>query len=219
MAPQKHAAIKAGETFSRWTATGDSFRDSKGRFVAPCVCMCGKSRFVSVPDLRNGRTNSCGCIRIELHTRHGHSGTKLYRVWMQMHERCRNPRAQSYARYGGRGILVCTEWLDFSSFRKWAYEHGYRDGLTIDREDNDLGYSPTNCRWVDRGVQSRNRGIIKTNTSGFRHVYQVKGRWRVMFQVGGKKFYYSGFGADLEMAAKTAATEYEKALLAFSQPG
>lgn len=71
--------------------------------------------------------------------------------------RCRNINNVAYDRYGARRIDVCKEWEDFEIFRAWAVSHGYEDTLTVDRVDNDKGYSPDNCRWVDMRVQSNNR--------------------------------------------------------------
>lgn len=71
-----------------------------------------------------------------------------------MKDRCNNPNCRVFNDYGGRGIKVCEEWLDdFSAFQKWALANGYKEGSTIDRKDNDKGYSPDNCRWTDRKVQ------------------------------------------------------------------
>lgn len=90
-------------------------------------------------------------------TMHGMKHTKLYRVWCAMKERCNNPHNKSYARYGARGITVTHEWeTSFESFRAWAMENGFSDNLTIDRVDNNKGYSPDNCRWVSTKVQNRN---------------------------------------------------------------
>jgi len=87
---------------------------------------------------------------------HGCSKTKLYGVWCGMKERCNNPNNKRFDRYGGRGIKVCDDWNDFSTFQLWSIQNGYRDGLTIDRINNDGMYSPDNCRFVTRAEQNRN---------------------------------------------------------------
>jgi len=88
---------------------------------------------------------------------HGLSKTRLYNVWCAMKERCNNPHNKSYQRYGARGITITPEWQNsFETFYAWAVENGYTDGLTIDRIDNNRGYSPDNCRWVTAAQQNRN---------------------------------------------------------------
>lgn len=75
-----------------------------------------------------------------------------------MKDRCNRPKNEWYSRYGGRGITVCPEWLhDFKAFQDRALSHGYRDDLTIDRIDNDKGYSPDNCRWATMEEQIQNK--------------------------------------------------------------
>jgi hypothetical protein len=75
-----------------------------------------------------------------------------------MKQRCHNPKNSRYQDYGGRGITVCDEWLNsFTSFYDWSIANGYRDDLSIDRIDNDKGYSPDNCRWATVLEQNRNK--------------------------------------------------------------
>ena len=80
---------------------------------------------------------------------------RLYWVWAEMLGRCRNPRHRQFADYGGRGISVCERWLTYANF---AADMASRpEGLSIDRRDNDAGYSPDNCRWATRKEQNSNR--------------------------------------------------------------
>ena len=127
-----------------------------------CRCDCGKEVIVADSQLRSGKTQSCGCYRYDQlrksNTTHNESKTKLYDVWLHVIDRCTNPKCKDYARYGGRGITVCSDWLEsYEKFAKWAKENGYKPGLSIDRIDNNLGYCPENCKFASMKEQSNNR--------------------------------------------------------------
>ena len=129
-----------------------------------CQCDCGNTVLVATNGLRNGGTKSCGCLHKELFTHKSHNGTKtrLYRIWCGMKNRCYNKKVKSYDKYGGSGITVCAEWLhDFGAFQEWALSHGYADNLSIDRIDNEKGYSSDNCRWATAVEQNNNRRKFK----------------------------------------------------------
>lgn len=96
--------------------------------------------------------------------RHGnwkHGGTNrgiatpTYRVWKHMIARCNSPTDKDFGAYGGRGIAVCVRWRSFANFL--ADMRQRPSGLELDRIDNNKGYDPTNCRWVDRRAQCRNK--------------------------------------------------------------
>lgn len=123
-------------------------------------CDCGTTKLFVGSEMRKGKTLSCGCYAkersAERATKHGLSRHKLYAVWSNMLDRCLLPSHFAYERYGGRGITVCDRWMKFEQFYS-DMGHTWRDGLTLERKDNNAGYSPTNCAWVDRKAQARNK--------------------------------------------------------------
>lgn len=126
------------------------------------LCVCGNETTAAAHSVKRGDTKSCGCHRRKvsgtLNRSHGLTGSRLYRIWSQMKRRCDLPTVRSYPDYGGRGISVCKEWSDsFEVFYDWAINNGYRDDLTIDRENNDGNYEPGNCRWATMKQQAANR--------------------------------------------------------------
>lgn len=85
----------------------------------------------------------------------------FYNTWHNMKSRCYSKSNPKYYRYGGRGISVCDEWLDIKVFSEWALNNGWKQGLTLDRIDNDGNYCPENCRWVSVSENSRKKSSTK----------------------------------------------------------
>lgn len=135
--------------------------DDKRRSLWECQCDCGKTVIVQKSNLTSGNTKSCGCLSSSLKTTHNKSKSRLYSVWRGMKQRCLNPKDAEYHNYGGRGITVCNEWLDFKNFYDWAINNGFveespKHKNTIDRIDVNGNYEPGNCRFVDMKIQSNN---------------------------------------------------------------
>ena len=150
-----------GMKFGRLTVLRLSHKDNRHECHWLCKCDCGNEKTVSGNKLRSGNTKSCGCMQKEfldgrLRRKHGLTNAKLYATWENMKHRCNDPNNWMYPNYGGRGIKVCEEWLDSSTFFEWALRHGYEEGLSIERINVNGNYEPNNCRWVTQKVQSRN---------------------------------------------------------------
>jgi len=142
---------------------------------------CGKEFEARVGDITTGKQTGCLC-RAGIKSNGKKDTPKLYMIWEAIRSRCNCKTNKGYKNYGARGISVCEEWNDFNLFRKWSIENGYVENLdlSIDRENNNLGYSPKNCRWTNKNIQAANkrygRKTTRTNEIG---VYP-----------NGKKFYY-----------------------------
>lgn len=151
-----------GQTFGRVTILQDLGVEKNRRHVLG-HCSCGTEKKFNYRSLKDGTSKSCGCYNREVHKAlrnrltHGLSKHPIFKLWCGMKRRCYNVKEKSYPDYGGRGILVCDEWLsDFTTFYKWALANGYAKGLQIDRRENDKGYSPDNCRFVTQTINQRN---------------------------------------------------------------
>lgn len=150
-----------GQVFGRLTVLEYDHTEN-GRTFWKCQCSCGNVKVIRRAALTQGTTVSCGCYckeRVkESTTTHGYSNTRLYTIWQGIKNRCTKPTDHNWKYYGGRGITICDEWKDdFVPFYEWAISAGYTDRTTIDRIDNNKGYSPDNCRWTTPVVQGSNK--------------------------------------------------------------
>lgn len=148
------------EKFGRLEVILKSNIKKHNRVTYECICDCGNMILVTGNALKSGNTTSCGCLRKDFNNRetHGLRDHRLYNVYHNMIARCYNEKFKFYYRYGGRGIIVCKEWFDeFICFYNWAISSGWEDGLEIERVNNDGNYEPTNCKWVTRKQNVRNR--------------------------------------------------------------
>ena len=183
-----------GQRFGRLLVLGVDDRNTRKTYFW-CQCDCGKVKSVRSDSLIAGAIRSCGCmkkeqdqINLEANHKHKMSHTRPYEIWQNMKRRCYNEHDARYSRYGGRGITVCDEWKeDFQAFYDWAQKNGYNDSLTIDRIDNNKGYSPENCRWADNKTQCRNRNTnvnIKIGNST-----RTLTEWCEIFQLDSAKIF------------------------------
>jgi hypothetical protein len=151
-----------GKKFGRLTVISDSGeRDYDGAILWSCICDCGVSKRLRTQSLTISNVKSCGCLRNEIskavNTIHNYHGTRIYKIWDDMHQRCTNKNNTNFHHYGGRGITISEEWKNFEVFKDWAVINGYHENLSIDRINNNKGYSPDNCRWTTSLEQGRNK--------------------------------------------------------------
>jgi hypothetical protein len=156
-------------------------RDGRNSFWL-CRCDCGNQCIRTGQCLAEDRTFSCGCIdrRKGNNATHGMSKTRIYHEWSSMRRRCK-PNSPDKKNYYDRNISVCNEWdRDFTAFETWAFSNGYSDTLSIDRINNDKGYTPNNCRWVPIEQQQSN----KSNTIYIEYNGEMKCLRTVCIEIG-----------------------------------
>jgi len=185
-----------GKKFGRWTVLGEAESVAMpSRTTArkwSCICDCGTIREVFQSGLSSGASTSCGCFRVEQlpSNRESAKGLRIgcdrddnrYNVWSMMIQRCYEKNHDSYEIYGGVGKSVCDRWLEKNAvgFKNFCEDMGERPaGYKLDRKNNDLGYFPENCRWVNDTTSVINRGLSRNNTSGVKGVTwnESYGKW------------------------------------------
>lgn len=171
----------SGQRFGRLTVVRRNGSSSDGQACWLCRCDCGAERTVRGGNLRSGGTRSCGCLQREVtEARNAASGVGslgpwarqpasartpgwkgAYYSWYNMVQRCTVPDHPAYPRYGGRGIGVCDEWLDFRNFLADMGEKPDGHRISLERVDNEQGYCASNCVWATPVQQARNRRSSK----------------------------------------------------------
>lgn len=141
-----------------------------GKSYGLFLCDCGNTKEIRIDHVASKTTKACGCLSGKPtygNLKHGISKTRPYHIWEKMKQRCNNKNYHEFYLYGGRGIQICEEWKDPKVFYDWAMNHGYEDGLTLDRIDCNGNYEPGNCRWATPKEQANNkRNNIRITLNG-----------------------------------------------------
>lgn len=180
-------------------------------------CFCGKEFVTMIAKVKCGHTKSCGCYnkhRVqETLSKGARAGTRLYKIYKGIKQRCYNSRNKWYSRYGGRGIKLCNDWKDYEVFKKWAMENGYKSNLTIDRKNSDLGYFPENCRWITQSDQVLNKAHNpRKHKTPYKGVCKIRNKWYTFICRKGIRHVFGGFNTpeDCAYVYNLAADKYHK---------
>jgi len=176
-----------GRVVGRWTVVARVENDAVGGAVWLCRCECGVEKRIRGLVLRDGRSRSCGCLRVDTtvarSTKHGFapSGRQppTYHSWLGMKARCTNPKHKSYPDYGGRGIKVCERWMAFENFYADMGEKPARTSL--ERANNEGNYEPGNCYWASPTQQANN--MRSNRVIAFRGVSRNLGEWAATLRI------------------------------------
>lgn len=142
----------SGNVYGRLTAIEFSYKKNKMAYWK-CRCECGNVVFVQRNHLVSGHTKSCGCLK----NKYNITNHRIFKIWCNMIDRCKNPNRKDSNCYFEKGISVCEEWKTYENFEYWSFANGYSNNLTIDRVDSNKDYEPSNCRWITIQEQQRNK--------------------------------------------------------------
>ena len=171
-----------GNTFMKKPTNKSKYARKYGVFQCP---YCVNTFEAMVSNIISGGTRSCGCQINKQKITHGLSKHRLFDTWYGMITRCYTTTSKDYISYGGRGIIVCEEWLGVRNFIEWCEStHPNIEGLSLDRIDVDGNYKPSNCRWATPLIQNVNKRLQLNNKSGFAGVNLLKsGRWKCRISI------------------------------------
>ena len=201
-----------GQTFGFLTVVEKSPRNDGDNITWVCKCHCGVIVTVSTSLLKTGHSRSCGCLQRSiignLNKTHGMSKTPTYISWKSMLTRCYNENILEYKDYGGRGIKVCDRWR--YSFENFYIDMGTKPSSqhTLERDDVNKDYSPENCRWVTREIQSRNTRLQLNPMVGI--TTKPNGKYSVNISVNNERKYLGTFETigEAQKALKEGENQY-----------
>ena len=204
----KRLNLKAGDVFNRLTVIGETSwvvkESGKRERTQKCICSCGNIHYATSSNLTSGAVKSCGCLKKEvertIRITHGMTNTKIYETWGNIKQRCLNPSNPHYHNYGGRGITINKDWLDFKVFHRDVGDRP--EGMELERKDNNKGYNKENCIWTTRSEQNRNKRKVKGLTSKYMGVHQPKGscKWVATVNAIGKNEHLGTFALEEQAA-------------------
>ena len=201
---------------------GSIYKTKSSKYRRHCLLVeCSECKQHRVVANHHHKTSGSLCVVCKnkmfkkMATKHNMSKTKIHNMWISMRSRCHNQNTVAYKYYGGRGISVCNEWDEYSKFLEFAIFNGYKDGLELDRIDNDGNYEPNNCQFITHKNNSRKtRKIRSNNTSGYRGVSMTRSRkWESRITVDGKQIFFGVFETAIDAAKARDRYIYKNSLL------